>query len=30
MKNEDWKLIWETLRGTEFISDEEKEEFGIL
>lgn len=27
---DDWTLIWETLKDTEFISEEEKEEFGIL
>lgn len=30
IKDDDWKLIWETIKETEFISEEEKEEFGIL
>lgn len=30
IKEEDWVHIWNTIKETEFISDEEKEEFGIL
>ena len=30
IKEEDFNLIWETIKNTEFISDECKEEFGII
>lgn len=30
IKDDDWELIWKTIKETEFISDEDKEEFGML
>lgn len=30
MKDEDFELVWNTIKETGFINDEEKEEFGIL
>ena len=30
INDRDWELIWQTIKATEFINDEDKELFGIL